>query len=118
MRRLREGSRTVRSNDSAEARVARRDVFLRCDPATAFDLLADVRNEARWNKLVSAAELRTEGPVGEGSRFVTVYLGQDNDISLREFDRPERMVVAGTNSMMDIETTYTLTAEDGAPGWS
>jgi hypothetical protein len=89
------------------------DVFLRCDPTTAFDLLADVRNEARWNKRVSAAELRSEGPVGEGSRFVTVYLGRENDVALREFNRPERMVVAGTNTMMDIDTTYTFTAENG-----
>jgi hypothetical protein len=89
------------------------EVFLRCDPTTAFDLLADVRNEARWNKRVSAAELRSDGPVGEGSRFVTVHLGQDGDITLREFDRPERVIVAGTNPMMDIDTTYTFTAENG-----
>jgi hypothetical protein len=52
------------------------DVFLHCAPTTAFDLLADVRNESRWNKAVSVAQLRSDGPIREGSRFLTVYMGR------------------------------------------
>ncbi len=89
------------------------EVFIHCDPTTAFDLLADVRNETRSNKRVSAAELRSEGPVRGGSRFQTVYLGQENDVALAELDRPERVLVAATNTMMDIDTTHVLTRANG-----
>ncbi len=89
------------------------EVFIHCDPTTAFDLLADVRNEARLNKRVSAAELRSEGPVRQGSRFQTVYLGQENDVTLAEFDRPDRLLVAATNTMMDIDTAYVFTGANG-----
>jgi hypothetical protein len=88
-------------------------VFIHCDPTTAFDLLADVRNETRWNKGVSVAELRSDDPVREGARFLTVYRGLKNEITLAEFDRPERLVVAGTSNNMDIDTTYVFSAEDG-----
>ena len=87
------------------------DVLIRCDPVVVFDLLADVRNEARWSKGVSSAEMRSDGPVGDGSTLVTVYRGMENDITLVEFDRPERLVVVGTNDRMDIDTSYAFTAQ-------
>lgn len=90
------------------------DVFIRCDPVVDFDLLADVRNETRWSKGVSLAKMRSEGPVGDGSKFVTVYRGMENDITLVEFDRPERLVV-GTNDRMDIDTPYAFTAQGEGP---
>ncbi len=89
------------------------EVSVHCDPTTAFDLLADVRNETRWNKGVSAAQLRSEEPIGEGSKFVTVYRGTDNDVTIAEFDRPRRLVVAAGNNRIDIDTTYTFTGENG-----
>jgi len=89
------------------------EVSVHCDPTTAFDLLADVRNETRWNKGVSAAQLRSEEPIGEGSKFVTVYRGTDNDVTIVEFDRPQRLVVAAGNDRIDIDTTYTFTGENG-----
>jgi hypothetical protein len=88
-------------------------VFIHCDPTIAFDLLADVRNETRWNKGVSVAELRSDDPIREGSRFLTVYRGLKNHVTLAEFDRPERLVVAGSSNSMDIDTTYTFSGEDG-----
>lgn len=90
------------------------EVFVHCDPTTAFDLLADLRNETRWSKGVSVAELRSEGPVGEGSRFLTVYRGLENESTIVEFDRPERLVVATTSDWMDIDTTYTFTGANGS----
>jgi hypothetical protein len=89
------------------------DVFIRCDPVVVFDLLADVRNETRWSRGVSSAEMRSDGPVADGSTFVTVYRGMENDITLVEFDRPERLVVVGTNDRMDIDTSYAFTAQGG-----
>lgn len=90
------------------------DVLVRCDPTTTFDLLADVRNEARWGSGVTVAELRSDGPVGEGSRFLTVFRGMDNDVVIADYDRPKRLVVAATNKLMNIDTTYTFAgANDG-----
>ncbi len=89
------------------------NVFIECGPSTAFDLMADVRNETRWNKGVSVAELQGEGPVREGSRFRTVYRGLENEITIAEFDRPQHLVVASTSKAMDFDTTYTFTGVDG-----
>lgn len=36
------------------------DLHIECAPATAFDLMADVRNETQWNDDVSRAELTTD----------------------------------------------------------
>ena len=89
------------------------EVLVHCDPTTAFDLLADVRNETRWTKGVSVAELRSEEPIGEGAKFLTVYRGTDNDVTIAGFDRPRRLVVAAGNDRIDIDTTYTFTGENG-----
>lgn len=86
---------------------------VQCDPTTAFDLLADVRNETRWNKGASAAELRSEAPVGEGTKYMTVYRGTGNDVTIAGFDRPGRLVVAAGNDRMDIDTAYTFTGDNG-----
>lgn len=89
------------------------EVFIDCDPTTAFDLMADVRNETRWNATVSVAELRSEGPIREGSKFLTVYRGVENEVTLTEFDRPERLVVVAANDRMEIDTTYTFAVSNG-----
>jgi uncharacterized membrane protein len=89
------------------------EVFIRCDPTTAFDLLADLRNEARWNKSVSVAELRGEEPIRQGSKFLTVYRGMKNDSTIVEFNRPERLVVATASDRMDIDTACVFTAANG-----
>ena len=90
------------------------NVYIECDPGTAFDLMADVRNETRWSKGVSVAELRSEGPVREGSRFRTVYRGMENDVTIAAFDRPRHLVVVATSKAMDFDTTYTFTGvEEG-----
>ncbi len=89
------------------------EVFVGCDPSTAFDLLADVRNESRWTSGVTVAELRSDGPVGEGSRFMTVFRGVDSDVLIADYHRPERLVVAASNNSMDIDTTYTFRGANG-----
>ncbi len=50
------------------------EVFINCDPTTAFDLLADVRNETRLNKRVSAPrnfEVKVRSVRAPGSRLCT-----------------------------------------------
>lgn len=59
------------------------------------------------------AEMRSDGPLREGSRFVNVYRGLENDLAPVELDRPKPLVVAGTNGRMAIDTAHVLSAEDG-----
>ena len=84
-----------------------------CPSTTVFDLMADARNETRWNGSVSRAELVTDEPIGEGSRFVVVNRGREDEVTITVFDRPERLEFAVTSKAMDIDIGYTFAEEDG-----
>ena len=91
------------------------DWLIDCPPTTAFDLMADVRNETRWNDGVSSAELLTAEPVGPGSRFVTTHgwpLGQIES-TITAFTRPQRFDVRATSKAMDLALSATF-AETGS----
>ncbi len=82
-----------------------------CPPATAFDLMADIRNETQWNDGVSKAELTTDEPIGHGSRFVTDHgrpLGQIES-TITVFDRAERLEFAAISKRMDLAISFTFT---------
>ena len=73
--------------------------------------MADVRNEARWNDDVSRAEMTTDGPVGQGSQFVTYHgrpLGEITS-TITMFDRPERLEYSATSKAMDLAMSVTFT---------
>ena len=61
----------------------------------------------------ASAELQGEGPVGEGSKFVTVYRGMAKDVTLSEFARPTRVIVAAASKNVDIDTAYVFSEADG-----
>lgn len=87
------------------------DLHIDCPPATAFDVMADVRNETQWNDGVSKAELTTDEPIGRGSRFVTEHgrpLGQIES-TITVFDRPERLEFTATSKRMDLAISFTFT---------
>lgn len=87
------------------------DLHIDCAPATAFDLMADVRNETRWNDGVSRAELSTDEPVGQGSQFVTYHgspLGRIES-TITAFDRPKRLEFAATSKRMNLAISFTFT---------
>ena len=84
---------------------------IECPPTTAFDLFADIRNEARWNDGVKHAEMLTAEPVGPGSKFVTSHgwpLG-DIESTITSFQRPQRLEVRATSKAMDLAFTATFT---------
>ena len=91
------------------------DIRIGCAPAIAFDLMADVRNEVRWNDGVSRAELTTDEPVRLGSEFVTDHGGPLGEIesTITVFDRPERLEFSATSKRMDLAISFTFT-EDGS----
>lgn len=84
-----------------------------CPSTTVFDLMADARNETRWNGSVSRAELMTDEPIGEGSRFIVVNRGREDEATITAFDRPDRLEFAVTSKAMDIDITYTFAEKDG-----
>ena len=64
-----------------------------CAPERVFDTLADLRNETQWNSRVSNAELRSDEPIGLGSRFGIVNGGVSYDVTITTYDRPSRLVL-------------------------
>jgi hypothetical protein len=78
---------------------------IRCTPEHAFDLMADARNEPRWNSQVSRTELRGDEPIGPGSHFLIVNRGQEYDAAITTYDRPSRLVFEATGQT-DLTITY------------
>jgi uncharacterized protein YndB with AHSA1/START domain len=66
-----------------------------------FDMVADERNEPRYNPRIVRAEKVSEGPVGRGSRFVA------------EYDRPHRLRNVVRSSYMQVDGTLTFEEVDG-----
>jgi hypothetical protein len=78
-----------------------------CAPERVFDTLADLRNETEWNARVSSAELRSDEPIGLGSRFGIVNGGTSYDVTITTYDRPSRLVVEASGNP-DLTITYAL----------
>lgn len=89
------------------------ELHIDCPSTTVFDLMADARNETRWNGSVSRAELVTDEPIGEGSRFIVVNRAREDEVMITAFDRPDRLEFAVTSKAMDIDITYTFVEEGG-----
>jgi uncharacterized protein YndB with AHSA1/START domain len=70
-------------------------------PEVVFDYIADVRNEATWQKDMRRVEKLGEGPVGEGTEFDTDYrLFGRMRIVLHEYRRPTHLVFDGEGARM------------------
>lgn len=90
------------------------EMHIDCPPTTAFDLMADVRKLTHWNDGASRAEMTSAGPIGQGSRFVSVNRGQEMESTITTFDRPERLDFSVTGKAMDVAAVFRFTeAGDG-----
>lgn len=82
-----------------------------------FDLVADERNEPKYNSRIVHAELLTGEPVGAGSRFVAEprNVGARGRMFLetREFDRPRRLYNVITSPVMRVEGSLTFEPAGG-----
>jgi hypothetical protein len=58
-----------------------------------FDTVADSRNEPSFNQAMTAVELLTPLPIGQGTRFRARMgkAGMEMLVELTEFDRPHRL---------------------------
>lgn len=83
-----------------------------------FDLVADERNEPRYNPRIVRAEMLTGGPVGAGARFVAEPRGMgargEMTVTTVEYDRPHRLHNRVHSSSMQVDGT--LTFEEVAGG--
>jgi len=83
-----------------------------------FDLVADERNEPRYNPRMRRAEKITEGPIGVGTRYraETVSMGRAAPmvIEVTDYDRPR--LLASMTHLSSMEIRYTLTFEAAPEG--
>ncbi len=82
-----------------------------------FDLVADERNEPRYNPRIRRAEMVTDGPVGPGTRFVAepkgMGAGAEMTLEVVEYDRPHRLHNLVRSSYMHVDGTLTFEDVDG-----
>jgi len=82
-----------------------------------FDLVADERNEPRYNPRIVHAEKLSEGPIGRGSRFVAQPKGMGSKgkmtMEVVEYERPHRLHSIIRSSYMEVEGTLTFGEADG-----
>jgi uncharacterized protein YndB with AHSA1/START domain len=81
-----------------------------------FDLVADERNEPRYNPRIASAEKVGDGPVGTGARFVAVPkgMGAKGEMTMQvvDYDRPHRLETSVRSSYMKVDGTLTFDAVD------
>jgi hypothetical protein len=86
---------------------------IKCSATTAFDLMADARNEPSWNSGVSQVELQSGEPIGNGSRFRVADKRGQHDAAITTYQRPERLSFSVCDKSMDVEIKYTLSELNG-----
>ena len=82
-----------------------------------FDMVADERNEPRYNPRISRAEKTSQGTVGRGARFTAQPKGMGARgamiIEVVDYDRPGRLVTSIRSSYMDADGTLTFAPVEG-----
>ena len=82
-----------------------------------FDLVADERNEPRYNPRIVHAEKASTGPVGAGARFIAEprRMGAKGAMTLTilEYDRPHRLHNLVRSSAMRVDGALTFQAVAG-----
>jgi hypothetical protein len=81
-----------------------------------FDLVADERNEPRYNPRIEHVRKLGGGPVGAGARFVAepATMGKRGAMTLtiQEYERPRRLRNVVASSYMTVEGTLRFDAMD------
>jgi hypothetical protein len=82
-----------------------------------FDMVADERNEPRYNPRIVRAEKTSEGPVGRSARFIAQPKGMGTKrvmtIEILDYDRPHRLATSIRSSYMDVDGILTFARIDG-----
>jgi uncharacterized protein YndB with AHSA1/START domain len=82
-----------------------------------FDMVADERNEPRYNPRIVRAEKTSQGPVGRGARFTVQPRGTGAPgvmtMEIVDYDRPRRLATSIRSSYLDVDGTLTFSQTDG-----
>lgn len=80
-----------------------------------FDLVADVRNEPRWNSQLLDVQMLTSAPVGVGTRFLVRFGRGVGRALLAGVDRPRSWTAVSRSRVLDAQTEGRV---DDVPGGS
>lgn len=93
------------------------EVVIAAPAEHVFDMVADERNEPRYNARIARAEKTSEGPVGRGSTFVAEPKGMGArgamTVEVVDYQRPERLATSIRSTYMDVDGTLTFDPVDG-----
>lgn len=93
------------------------EVTIAAPVGEVFDMVADERNEPRYNPRIVRAEKVSEGPVGAGSRFVAEPkgMGAKGEMTLQivGYDRPHRLRNVVRSSYMRVDGTLNFDEIEG-----
>jgi hypothetical protein len=87
-------------------------------PEVIFDVVADERNEPRYNPRLTDVEKITPGPIGQGTQFRARTAGRHRGVNMiiefTEFARPRRL--GSLTRLRAMHISYSLTFEPTAYG--
>jgi uncharacterized protein YndB with AHSA1/START domain len=93
------------------------EIIIAAPAEQVFDLVADERNEPRYNPRIARAEKTSPGPVGRGARFTAQprRLGTAGvmTVEIVDYDRPRRLATSIRSSYLDVDGTLTFSKADG-----
>jgi len=88
-----------------------RSVTVDTPAADVFDLLADARNESRWNPNVVRIDKLSDGPPRRGSSFAGTYRrGGRMAFTIADYERPSRLVFRGGGRQTAVTATVRVSA--------
>ncbi|HZD69780.1 MAG TPA: SRPBCC family protein [Actinomycetes bacterium] len=93
------------------------EIIIAAPVEQVFDMVADERNEPRYNPRILRAEKTSEGPVGLGTRFIAQPRGMGRKgvmtVEVVVYDRPGRLTTSIRSSYMTVDGTLTFAPVDG-----
>lgn len=93
------------------------EVVIAAPVEQVFDVVADERNEPRYNTRIAWAEKTSAGPVGRGSTFVAEPRGMGPrgamTVEVVDYDRPERLATSVRSTYMVVDGTLTFAPVEG-----
>jgi len=97
------------------SKLLRNDFVVRCTPEEAFEFLSDLRNELEWNPgLCQSVEKVTEGPVGQGTKYLAKWKGSPQiEVEYVDFESPRSWRAHSAGSM---ESNFRCTISPHADG--
>ena len=88
------------------------EIYIDRPPEVVFDVVADERNEPRYNPKMTAVSLLSDSQIGHGSRFAATMKSRTRTftmmIEFTDFERPTRLGSVSTVGTMRTEGALTF----------